>query len=128
MTLSQRTVLTGVFVACLALVAALPAPAEQQEAKEPPIQMITTNVQGKNVYIPGTIVMVAGQPRTIQIFNTTDTPHGFSITEAGVQEVLPPGEEHVVEVKALPAGVYRMFCHLHPAHRGGQLLVVETPE
>ncbi len=38
------------------------------------IQVVSTNVQGKNVYIPGTIVVTAGKGQTLQIHNTTDVP------------------------------------------------------
>ena len=121
----RHGVLTGVFLASIALAGGLPALAEHHEGGgEPPIQMVSTNVQGKNIYVPGTIVMEAGQPRTLQVYNTTDTPHGFSIEEAGVAAILLPGQENRVEVKALSVGVYRIFCQLHPAHRSAQLLVV----
>ena len=88
--------------------------------------MVSSNVQGKNIYIPGTIVMEAGKPRTLQIYNTTDTPHGFTIDGTGVQTVLPPKEEHLVEVPALRKGIYRIWCQLHPPHRSAQLLVVDA--
>lgn len=89
------------------------------------IQVVSTNVQGKNVYIPGTIVVTAGKSQTLQIYNTTDTPHGFNIAGLGVQEVLPPGEEHEIVLSGLEGGnVYQVNCHLHPAHRTGTLLVL----
>ena len=89
------------------------------------IQVVSTNVQGKNIYIPGTIVVTAGRSQTLQIFNTTDVPHGFSIAGLGVQEVLPAGEEHEVKLSGLEGGkVHHIHCHLHPAHRSGTLLVL----
>ena len=69
--------------------------------------------------------MVEGQARTFSVFNATDTPHGFSIAEAGVAVVLEPGKETRFQVPALKEGIYRIFCQLHPPHRSGQLLVVE---
>ena len=93
---------------------------------DPPIEMVSTNVQGKNVYIPGMIVMTAGKPHTITVFNTTDTPHGFTIEGTGVEAVLPPKVEHKVEVPSLRPGIYRIDCQLHPPHRSAQLLVVEA--
>jgi hypothetical protein len=89
------------------------------------IQVVSTNVQGKNVYIPGTIVVTAGHEQTLQIFNTTDTPHGFSIDALGIQEILPPQEEHEVKLSGLEGGqALHVHCHLHPAHRTGTLLVL----
>jgi plastocyanin len=101
-------------------------PAEQHAEQK--IEMISTNVQGKNVFLPGTIVMTAGEPQTISLFNTTDTPHGFTIAAAGVQTVLPPKEEHEVKVPAMAAGLYWIDCQLHPPHRNAQLLVVDAPK
>jgi heme/copper-type cytochrome/quinol oxidase subunit 2 len=89
------------------------------------IQVVSTNVQGKNVYIPGTIVVTAGKSQTLQIYNTTDMAHGFSIAALGIEEVLPPGEEYEVALSGLEGGnVYHVHCHLHPAHRTGTLLVL----
>ena len=127
MTGSQRPgSVWAVALAAAVLVLAGAARAEQHET--PAIEMISTNVQGKNVFIPGTIVMTAGKPQKITIFNTTDTPHGFTIAAAGIQTVLPPKEEHVVEVPALAKGIYWIDCQLHPPHRNAQLLVVESSD
>jgi heme/copper-type cytochrome/quinol oxidase subunit 2 len=90
------------------------------------IQVVSSNVQGKNVYIPSTIVVTAGKDQTLQIYNTTDVPHGFSIDGLGIQEILTPGEEHEVKLSGLEGGhVWHVRCHLHPAHRTGTLVVLE---
>lgn len=90
------------------------------------IQVLSTNVQGKNVYIPSTIVVVAGRPYTLSIFNTTDVPHGFRIDGLDIETVLPPGEEHELKLPALEGGkVYQVHCQLHPAHRTATLVVLD---
>ena len=68
----------------------------------------------------------AGKPAKLSFFNTTDTPHGFSITGTDVTVVLPVKEEHAGELPALAKGIYRIHCHLHPPHRSAQLLVVDA--
>lgn len=89
------------------------------------IQVVSSNVQGKNVYIPSTIVVTAGKAQTLQVYNTTDMPHGFSVAGLGIQEILPPGQEHEVKLSGLVGGnVHHIHCHLHPAHRTGTLLVL----
>jgi len=89
------------------------------------VQVISTNVGGKNVYIPGTIVVTGGTSHTLSIFNTTDTPHGFSIAGLGIQVVLPPQEEVEVVLPPLEGGhVFRVHCHLHPPHRSATLVVL----
>jgi len=118
----------GGVVAWLGLAGGLAAAADHHDATAPVIEMMTTNVQGKNVYLPSTIVAVEGRPYTLSIFNTTEIPHGFSITGAGVEIVLQPNQETKVELPPLESGVYRIHCQLHPAHRSGQLLVVEADD
>jgi|GEM_PF-1695343 plastocyanin len=111
---------------------ALPAAAEHRESAAGQsqgapdvVEIVSTNVQGKNVFIPSTIVVGAGKPQTLSIFNTTDTPHGFAIDAAEIHAVLPAGEEHRVELPAMQPGIYPVHCQLHPPHRSARLLVVE---
>ena len=122
----SRSQFLGLGVAWLLL--SLPATAEHHEAgemSEPVIQVVSTLIGGKNVFIPSTLVVVSGKPHTLSIFNTTDKPHGFSIPAAKIQEVLPDQVEHEVKLPAMKAGVYRIHCQLHPAHRTATLLVVD---
>ncbi len=89
------------------------------------LQVVSTNVGGKNVYIPATLVVTAGKGQTLSLFNTTDMPHGFAIAGLGIQEILPPGAEHAVALPDLEGGnVYHVHCHLHPPHRTGTLVVL----
>jgi len=91
------------------------------------IQVVSANVQGKNVYIPSTIVVTAGKDQTLSLFNTTDMPHGFAIAGLGVQAILPPQEELSLALPELEGGnVYHVHCHLHPAHRTGTLVVLSA--
>lgn len=92
---------------------------------DPVIQVVSTVVGGKNVFIPSTLVVAAGKPHTLSIFNTTDKPHGFSIPSLKIMEVLPDQVEHAVKLPALEAGIYPIHCHLHPAHRTATLLAVD---
>ncbi len=89
------------------------------------VQVVTTNIGGKNVFIPSTIVLTAGAGRSLSLFNTTDQPHGFAIPGLGVAVVLEPGAEQVVELPTLEAHrIHAITCHLHPPHRGATLMVV----
>jgi hypothetical protein len=89
------------------------------------IQVLSANIQGKNVFIPATIAVVEDAPHTLSVFNSTDTPHGFKIEAAKVEAILQPGVETVVELPAMKSGIYAVTCHLHPPHRGGQLVVLD---
>lgn len=89
------------------------------------VEMLSAAVGGKNVFLPGTVVLTAGTGRSLSLFNTTGEPHGFAIPALGVQEVLPAGEEFAVELPDLEAGrIYEIQCHLHPPHRGASLVVL----
>ena len=92
------------------------------------IQVLSTNVQGKNVYIPSTIVVVAGKEQTLSLFNTTDVPHGFRIDALGIETVLQPQVETELKLPPLEGGnVYQVHCQLHPGHRTATLVVLPEP-
>ena len=89
------------------------------------VQIVTTQIGGKNVFIPSTIVVTSGHPVKLSIFNTTDVPHGFHIPALNISEVLPAQAEHEIELPALePNQVLQINCHLHPAHRTATLVVL----
>lgn len=89
------------------------------------IQVISALVGGKNVFIPSTIVVSAGRPQTLSVFNTTDMPHGFAIKGLSIETVLYPGEETRVELPVLKGSeIYTIGCQLHPPHRTATLVVV----
>jgi hypothetical protein len=89
------------------------------------IQVVTTQLGGKNVFIPSTIVVTSGRPVKLSIFNTTEIPHGFHIPKIGLSVVLPAQAEHEVELPALEGHqVLQISCHLHPAHRTATLVVL----
>lgn len=114
--------------ACLAVLGALAAASavagEKPAIAAPPVQVLTAVVGGKNVFIPSTLVLTAGQGTGLSIFNATDKPHGFAIPALGVETVIPEQIEQRVELPALAPGLYRIHCQLHEAHRSASLLVV----
>lgn len=90
-----------------------------------PIQVVTTVIGGKNVFIPSTLVVTGGRPQSLSIYNTTDKAHGFRIAALGIEVILVPGQETAVELPALEGGrVLRIDCHLHPPHRTATLVVL----
>ena len=107
------------------LSAATAALAEEPAAATPPVQVVTAVVGGKNVYIPSTIALAAQRAASLSLFNTTDKPHGFAIPALDIEVVVPEQVEQRIELPALPAGLYRIHCQLHEAHRSATLLVVD---
>jgi len=91
------------------------------------VQVISALVGGKNVFIPSTIVVTDGGPRSLSVVNTTEMPHGFAIAALGIEKVLPPGEEVLIELPPLKGGqVLRIHCHMHPPHRSATLVVLPS--
>jgi hypothetical protein len=89
------------------------------------VQMLSALVGGKNVFIPSTVVVTDGGPRALSLYNATEMPHGFAIAALGIETVLPPGEEVVLNLPPLHGGqVLRIHCHLHPPHRAATLVVL----
>jgi Cupredoxin-like domain len=93
--------------------------------ERPVVQMVTTNVGGKNFFVPSSVVLTAGTGRKLSVFNTTPDPHGFQIPTLGIELVLQPGVETPIDLPLLEAGrIYAINCHLHPPHRGAGLVVL----
>ena len=89
------------------------------------VQVVSAIVGGKNVFIPSTIVVTDGGPRSLSVVNTTEMPHGFAIAALGIERVLAPGEEALIELPSLQGGqVLRIHCHMHPPHRAATLVVL----
>jgi nitrous-oxide reductase len=51
--------------------------------------------------------------------------HGLAIDAYGVKKEVNVGKPESVEFKADKAGIFPIYCHLHPAHVGTQLVVLE---
>ena len=91
------------------------------------VQVVSALVGGKNVFIPSTIVVTDGGPRSLSVVNTTEMPHGFAIAALGIETVLPPGEEVRIDLPPLHGGqVLRIHCHMHPPHRSATLVVLPS--
>jgi hypothetical protein len=91
------------------------------------VQMASVLIGGKNVFIPSTIVVTDGGPRSLSIVNTTEMPHGFAISALGIEKVIAPGEEVLIELPSLQGGqVLRIHCHMHPPHRSATLVVLPS--
>jgi heme/copper-type cytochrome/quinol oxidase subunit 2 len=79
--------------------------------------------EGGNIWLPSTIIFKKGEEVKLKLRNVAQAEHGFSIDALGIKEVIKPGETKEVTVKPGSEGVLRYYCHLHPGHVGGQMLV-----
>jgi nitrosocyanin len=93
------------------------------------VQMTVVGVEyeGTKLWVPGTIVVHKGDHVKLNLINKipSDPPnHGFAIDAFNVKEVVNRGEPKSVEFVADKVGVFPIYCQLHPAHVGGQLVVL----
>ena len=64
----------------------------------------------------GPIHVKKGDKVVIQVGNTTDKTHGFSIDAFGVKQTVDPGKKITVKLTPTATGHYVIYCQLHPAH------------
>jgi len=83
------------------------------------------NASGTKQWLPGTIIVKKGEQVEITLIN--DVPsgiHGFFIPDFNIRKEVKKGKKEVVSFTADKDGLFEMKCHMHPAHVGGQLLVL----
>jgi nitrosocyanin len=85
--------------------------------------MVNVLASDAKVWLPSTIVVHSGEQITLILDNKLDEAHGFAIDEYGIQVVVQPKSTQKVTFTAKP-GVSRFYCQLHPAHIGGQVIVL----
>lgn len=121
--LAVSAVLLGVIAAGVFLGLHTPWAAETQE-----LTLVNIKYEGSNIWVPTPIVVKKGDTVKIKaINNVKDDPaeHGLAIPAFGIKLVVNRGKPETVEFKADKAGVFKLECHLHPAHVPAQFVVLE---
>lgn len=89
--------------------------------------VVAVSYEGTKIWLPSTLIVKKGDNVKIKLINnipTDPSTHGFAIDEFGVKAVVERGKPQTVEFNASKDGLYTIYCQLHPAHIGGQLLVM----
>jgi heme/copper-type cytochrome/quinol oxidase subunit 2 len=113
------------FAAALGLVLAahaLPARAEDMS-----FTVVNVEYEGSKIWVPSTLVVRKGAKVRIKLINNVPSDpnqHGFAIPAYNIAEVVNRGEPKQLEFTADKEGVFPIICQLHPAHVGGQLVVL----
>jgi nitrosocyanin len=104
---------------------------QAHEPKPGPLPMTFTIVnieyEGSKIWTPATLTVKKGTKVTLKLINNVPSEpleHGFAIPAYKIAEVVKKGEPKTVEFVADKVGVYQIVCHLHPAHVGGELVVL----
>lgn len=104
----------------LLLLFSLPLQAEVRK-----ITLVNYEIEGIKQWVPGTIAGYEEEELEITLINKAKAPHGFMIPSHDVTEVVKNDEKKTIKVKLKKEGIYPMKCHLHPAHIGGQLIILD---
>lgn len=90
------------------------------------ITLVNYETDGVKQWLPGTIMAKVGDEVEITLINNVPSGvHGFQIPDFKVRKEVKKGVKEVVTFKADKEGLFEMKCHLHPAHVGGQLLILK---
>ena len=96
-------------------------------AEERTFKVSAVEIDGVKFWLPSTLIVKKGD--TVKIHAVSNVPgtgsvHGFAIDEFKVQEVVDSKGKDI-SFTAGKAGIFPIHCQLHPAHIGGQLIVLE---
>ncbi len=94
-------------------------------AEKRSITLVNYETYGVKQWLPGTIMAKKGDVVEITLINNVPSGvHGFFIPDFNVRKEVKKDSKEVVSFTADKEGLFNMKCHLHPAHVGGQLLVL----
>jgi nitrosocyanin len=112
----------------IALLAASSIVARAQSPSTVAQTFVNVEYEGTKIWLPGTLTVKKGTKVTLKLINNVPSDpkeHGFAIPAYNIAETVLRGEPKTVEFTADKAGIFPIICHLHPAHVGGQLVVLE---
>ena len=98
-----------------------------EPAKAMSMTVVNIEYEGTKVWVPSTLVVKKGTKVTLKLINNVPSDpnqHGFAIPDLKIAEIVNRGEPKMVEFTADTPGVYPIICQLHPAHVGGELVVL----
>ena len=97
------------------------------QAAEQNFTVVNIEYEGSKVFVPSTLVVHQGDHVKIKVVNNIKSDpnqHGFAIPDYQIEKVVTRGEPQEVEFDAKEAGIFPIKCQLHPAHVGGELVVL----
>lgn len=87
---------------------------------------VNIQYQGSKVWVPATFIVHKGDRVQIKLINNAPSgKHGFALDEYGIKATVFKGEPQTIAFTANTAGLFTIYCQIHKAHVGGQLLVLE---
>lgn len=89
--------------------------------------VVNVEYEGSKIWLPATLVVKKGTTVKLKLVNKVPSDpnqHGFAIPAYNIAEVVTRGEDKTIEFKADKDGIFPINCQLHPAHIGGELVVL----
>ena len=89
--------------------------------------VVNVEYEGSKIWVPSTLVVKKGTTVKLKLINKVPSDpnqHGFAIPAYNIAEVVTRGEDKTLEFKADKDGIFPINCQLHPAHVGGELVVL----
>jgi nitrous oxide reductase len=114
-------------LAVCGLIAAGAVPVLAQGAQEQKFTIVAEQVGKSKFWLPSNIMVNQGDKVTLVLKNEiegADVTHGFELDAYGIKEVVTRGVPKTVSFVADKPGIFHYYCQLHPAHIGGELLVI----
>ena len=115
------------FVAVLALGAALLPRGAAIADQVHQFTVVNIEYEGTKIWVPSTLVVHKGDTVKVKLINNVKSDpnqHGFAIAAFNIAAVVTRGEPKDIEFTADKVGIFPITCQLHPAHVGGELVVL----
>lgn len=121
----RMTKIVAVFAVCgLIAAAALPAMAQDNQQT---FTIVAEQIGKSKFWIPSNIMVNRGDKVKLVLKNEiegADITHGFNLPGYNITVIVTRGVPKTVNFTADKPGIFRYNCQLHPAHIGGELLVI----
>jgi nitrosocyanin len=103
------------------------APAAAPEPGVVSATLVSVEVNDTKFWLPSSLTVEQGDKVKLTLKNQVpgaSNQHGFSIPGYNITEVVTRGTPKTITFVADKVGVFPFSCQLHPAHVGGQLIVM----
>ena len=103
------------------------SPRASPRAEDMSFTVVNVEYEGSKIWLPATLVVKKGTTVKLKLINNVPSDpnqHGFAIPAYNIAEVVTRGEPKTLEFKADKDGIFPINCQLHPAHIGGELVVL----
>ena len=121
--------MTAKIAALLLMVVLISATAPRAHAEDRTFTVVAEQVGKSKFWFPSNIMVNQGDKVKLVLKNDiegADITHGFALDGYGIKEVVTRGVPKEVTFTADKPGIFPYYCQLHPAHIGGELLVIPS--